>query len=209
MEKKIITLIYLSFLLVFFSCRGKITEKEPIHLNPNMYFQPKLTAQDKPLLPPEGTIPYGRSIKSNSLEREQFLKEDTKYYFGKNSKGQYVKIAPIEINKKSLKRGQERFNIYCAVCHDQAGTGNGIVIQRNVGMPKPPDLARSLATKSEFFHDGRLFEVITEGIRNMPGYKTQISPEDRWNIVLYLRALQKSRNATLKDVPLEYQKKLK
>ena len=76
-------------------------------------------------------------------------------------------------------------------------------------MPRPPDLAESLATKSEFLNDGRLFEVITEGIRNMPGYKTQITPEDRWNIVLYLRALQKSRRATLKDVPVEDQRKLK
>ena len=196
-------------LLFITSCRGKITEKEPIHLNPNMYFQSKITAQDKPLGTPEGVVAYGRTADSSSPKREQFLKEDKSYYFGKTDAGKYVRRAPVKINHDSLKRGQERFNIYCAVCHDKAGTGNGIIIQRNVGMPKPPDLGESLANKSEFQSDGRLFEVITEGIRNMPGYETQITPEDRWNIVLYLRALQSSRNATLKQIPVYYQNNLK
>ncbi len=76
------------------------------------------------------------------------------------------------------RRGQERFNIYCAPCHDRAASGHGTVVMR--GFPPPTDLAsaRILALP-----DGQIFDTITNGVRNMPSYATQIPPEDRWAIV--------------------------
>jgi mono/diheme cytochrome c family protein len=97
-----------------------------------------------------------------------------------------------------LERGRERFNIYCAVCHGEDGYGTGIVVRR--GFPPPPS-----------FHDDRLrtatddhlFEVMTRGFGVMLPYADRIVPRDRWAIVAYVRALQRSQHATLADVPAE------
>ena len=103
---------------------------------------------------------------------------------------------PLPITADVMARGRERYDIYCAPCHDVAGTGRGSVVQR--GMLPPPT-----------FHDDRLramplgefYGVITDGVRNMPGYAAQIPVNDRWAIAAYVRALQRSRNATLEDIP--------
>ena len=110
---------------------------------------------------------------------------------------------PIPITESLLKRGQERFGIFCATCHGLGGVGDGMVSRRadqlQEGTWTPPtDLTSSVVVERP---DGHLFNTITHGIRNMPAYGPQIDPADRWAIVAYLRALQKSRNATLADVP--------
>ncbi len=95
-----------------------------------------------------------------------------------------------------VKRGQQRFNIYCSVCHGYAGDADGMVVQR--GFPKPPS-----------FHDPRLIaapdshfvDVITNGHGVMYSYADRVSVPDRWAITAYIRALQKSRLGTLADVP--------
>jgi len=82
------------------------------------------------------------------------------------------------------------------VCHDRTGAGNGMVVQR--GFVKPPNLSDERIRE---FEDGRLFSVITDGIRTMPAYSKQIDAEDRWAIVAYVRALQTMNNASINDVP--------
>lgn len=109
----------------------------------------------------------------------------------------------LEINAALMERGQQRFNIYCAVCHGVAGDGNGLVSLRAFEMQQPTwvqptNLHDENVTKQPV---GRIFNTITNGIRKMPGYAAQITPEDRWAIVLYLKALQKSRDASIQDVP--------
>jgi len=103
---------------------------------------------------------------------------------------------PMPLDRKLLLRGQERFGVFCAPCHDQAGTGDGIVIRR--GMVPPPALSdprlRAMAV-------GDIFRVLSKGVRNMPSYAAQIPVEDRWAIVAYVRALQVARGGALKDVP--------
>jgi mono/diheme cytochrome c family protein len=95
-----------------------------------------------------------------------------------------------------LKRGRERFNIYCTPCHGGAGYGDGMVEQR--GYPKPPSLhddrLRGIA-------DEHLYAVIENGLGKMPSYRAQISLADRWAIVAYVRALQRSQHATIDDIP--------
>ena len=103
-----------------------------------------------------------------------------------------------------LKRGQERFNIYCAPCHGQTGDGQGIVVQR--GYLPPPSYHQDRLRKMP---DGYIFDVITNGVRNMPSYRHQVPVADRWAIVSYLRALQRSQNATINDIPPEMRETVK
>jgi mono/diheme cytochrome c family protein len=95
----------------------------------------------------------------------------------------------------ALARGRERFDIYCSPCHGVAGDGNGYITQR--GFPHPPtyhsDRLRNLA-------DRYLYDVITQGYGAMYSYGDRVAPEDRWNIVAYIRALQLSQHASLDQV---------
>lgn len=96
---------------------------------------------------------------------------------------------PVPVTKEMVDRGQERFNIYCIVCHGPLGNGDGMVVRR--GFPQPPT-----------YHDDRLrnapvghfFDVMTNGWGRMNSYAGQISPADRWAIAAYIRALQVSQD---------------
>ena len=132
------------------------------------------------------------------------LFEDTKYYYGKDADGNPVKENPVPVTMQLLKRGQNRFNIYCSPCHGLAGDGQGIVVKR--GFLPPPNFHQDLVRN---YPDGHIFDVISNGIRNMPSYKHMISVEDRWAIVSYVRALQRSQDATLGDVPEDIRKEIK
>ncbi|NBV41702.1 cytochrome c, partial [bacterium] len=165
----------------------------------------KVKAQKMPLTPVEGTVAWGQGpITKDNQSRPEFLKEDSAYYFGTTESGEMVSKAPIRVDHDVMKRGQERYNIYCAACHNRVGTGQSPVISR--GFVPPPDLAdpRLVAER-----DGYIFGVITNGIRNMPSYKKQIPESDRWAIVVYVRALQKARTATVADVPQDRRNNLK
>ncbi len=188
-------------LLVLAGCQGRPSDQPPIHLNPNMDKQPKYKAQAQGeffsngatmQVPPAGTVAIGE------------LRDDPVYYLGRDAKGQLVKASPVATSMQLLKRGQERYNIYCSPCHGQTGVGNGIVVRR--GYLPPPSFHTDLLRGQP---DGHLFDVISNGIRNMPSYKSQVPVADRWAIVAYIRALQRSQHTTLADVPLEIRKDLK
>jgi mono/diheme cytochrome c family protein len=85
-------------------------------------------------------------------------------------------------------RGQERFNIYCAPCHDKTGSGKGMVVKH--GMLAPPSFHQD---RIRHMPDGQMFATISNGIRNMPAYGIAVPVEDRWAIVSYVRALQLSQ----------------
>lgn len=103
---------------------------------------------------------------------------------------QFVETFPISVTLDVVKRGQERYDIFCAPCHSAVGDGHGIVTE--YGMKTPPS-----------FHDpdlrdqpiGYYFSLITDGTRVMPSYASRIPPADRWAIIAYIRALQLSQNA--------------
>jgi len=124
------------------------------------------------------------------------LHEDSYFYTGKvgNNPGDAM---PFPVTKEVLERGQERFNIFCAPCHSRVGDGNGFVPSRGFSkMPPSFHIARLQKAPLGYFYD-----VITEGFGIMPDYASQIPPQDRWDIVAYVRALQLSQNATTADVP--------
>jgi mono/diheme cytochrome c family protein len=201
---KTISLILLVALTASFMAgcvRGLPSEKPPIHINPNMDNQKKYKAQSESQffedgssmrMPVEGTVARGD------------LKEDTRYWYGRDAKGELVKTMPVEITAQLMDRGQKRYDIYCAPCHDGTGSGQGIVVKKGF-MPPPSFHLDRLRTAP----DGHIFDVISNGIRNMPTYRHQVPVADRWAIVAYVRALQRSQNATAQDVPQEIQNQVK
>ena len=131
-----------------------------------------------------GTVPRGH------------LNEDDFLHTGKDASGQPVAEFPFAITRKELDRGEERFNIYCAPCHSRLGDGRGMVVQR--GFRQPPSFH---IDRLREVPPGYVFDVITNGFGVMPDYRAQITVEDRWAIVAYLKALQLSQNGTMADVP--------
>jgi len=111
--------------------------------------------------------------------------------------------SPVAFTPELLARGRERFNIYCAVCHGEDGYGTGIVVRR--GFPAPPSLHDERLRQTP---DGHVFDVMTRGFGVMLPYVDRIEPRDRWAIVGYVRALQRSQHATLVDVPESQRRQL-
>jgi mono/diheme cytochrome c family protein len=123
---------------------------------------------------------------------------------------EYVDTFPIRIDRPALERGRQRFNIFCAVCHDETGNGNGKIVER--GFTRPPsyttDFARGFERRGYkiLLRDvpiGYFFEVITQGYGAMPDYSSQVVPEDRWKIAAYIKALQLSQYTDLNDPRLK------
>lgn len=116
---------------------------------------------------------------------------------GMNENQNWVDEIPIPVDGKLMARGRERFEIYCAPCHGFGGYGDGLVNQRALALKEPtwvpvPSL-HTVQTRNR--PDGYIYRAITEGVRKMPAYGSQILPDDRWAIVLYVRALQRSQGA--------------
>jgi mono/diheme cytochrome c family protein len=153
---------------------------------------------------PEGTVPRG------------FLREDKAFYTGKTEAGQNTTAAPaatpmtdasgntlvtdfsglvdefpLPVTKELVDRGEQRYKVFCIVCHGPVGGGDGMIVRR--GFSKPPT-----------YHDDRLrnapvghfYNVITNGQGKMSSYASQVPPADRWAIVAYIRTLQISQNPT-------------
>ena len=148
---------------------------------------------------PEGTVARG------------FLRENKAFYTGKKENAETIAPAettidatgntlvasfpdaieefPLPVTKELLDRGEQRYKVFCIVCHGPVGNGDGMVVRR--GFSKPPT-----------YHDDRLrnapvghfYDVMTNGWGKMNSYASQIPPADRWAIVAYIRTLQISQN---------------
>lgn len=180
--------------LVFASCRGQISEKPPVHPNMNMDQQPRMEAQevnkffeDKRSMrqPVEGTIARG------------LLKSDVAYYEGTDANGEWIADIPVEVTKELLYRGQDRYDVYCSVCHGGTGAGDGIIMTGNYGYVPAPTYHQDRLREAP---DGEIYSAIYNGVRTMPSYATQIKVEDRWAIVAYIRALQASQNVSEDEI---------
>jgi mono/diheme cytochrome c family protein len=108
----------------------------------------------------------------------------------------YTTMFPFPIDRAALDRGEERFNIYCSVCHGRLGDGQGMIVKR--GYKQPPTYHQDRLRQAPV---GYMFDVITNGFGAMPDYAAQIPVDDRWKIVAYVRALQLSQQGTTADVP--------
>lgn len=114
-----------------------------------------------------------------------------------------VTTFPFPITTAVMERGRERFEIYCAPCHGRTGDGNGMVVQR--GFPPPPSYHIDRLRAAPV---GHFYDVITRGYGIMYSYAARVEPADRWAIAAYIRALQKSHYAPLKELPASDRAKL-
>jgi mono/diheme cytochrome c family protein len=117
--------------------------------------------------------------------------------------GELLTALPVPLTRDLLERGRERFNIFCASCHGEDGYGRGIVVRR--GFPAPPSYYEPWLLQAPV---GHLYAVITHGIGRMYPLADRIESRDRWAIVAYLRALQRSQHATLTDLPAAERQRL-
>jgi mono/diheme cytochrome c family protein len=120
---------------------------------------------------------------------------------------------PLPLTSETLNKGREKFEVYCAVCHGNDGRGNGLVNRRAqrilaTAWVQPSSMHQDTLYADQYA-DGKLFNTITNGIRKMSGYASQITTKDRWAIVAYVRALQASQNATLEDLPADKRSEIK
>lgn len=137
----------------------------------------------------------GRDLIPGTIARGAL--HDNEAYFAGTSHGRPIREIPIRVTAGLLRRGQQRFNIYCAPCHNETGDGDGIIVRR--GFLRPPsyhtDRLRSAPA-------GHFYEVIIHGSGAMYGYGDRVTdPRDRWAIVAYIRALQLSRNTPISQLP--------
>lgn len=152
----------------------------------------------------DGTIPVG------------MLHEDDHLYRG--TTGDFFVTdfpAQIIINDELIARGEDRYTIYCAVCHGQAGYGDGMIDKRASELMQKGQTGMAWTTPLSYHSDelrrrpvGHIFNTITNGIRKMPPYKSQISVEDRWAIVAYVRTLQISQWTEVTDVDQQFRESL-
>jgi len=130
------------------------------------------------------------------------LQADEHLFTGKVG-GRPAETFPSPVTRQVLERGQERYNIFCAPCHDRVGNGEGMVVRRGFRPPPSFHMDRLRTVPPGYF-----FEVITNGFGTMANYAAEVPARDRWAIVAYIRALQLSQQARLVDVPAEERHRL-
>lgn len=204
-----IIMVVVSWVPLAMIMRARVTTSEVPRIHPiqDMDNQPRFKAQQRNRLfadrramrPPvegavaRGSLAYGEEAATGRIG------------------GEWIATAPLAVNSEVLARGRERYEIFCSVCHGLSGYGDGMVSKR------AEELQEGTWTPPTSFHtelirerpDGHLFNTISNGIRSMPAYGSQIEIGDRWAIVAYLRALQRSQNATIDDVPADLRTQLR
>ena len=202
----LVALAIAPFLLIA-RTRAAKTPRTRIHIIQDMDNQPKFRAQ-------QANVDFrdGRAMRpgvQGAVARGQ-LRLDDRFYRGKAGE-EWITEFPVPIDASVMSRGQDRFNIYCAPCHGLVGEGNGMVAFRAdelmEGTWVPPASYHTDVIRERPV--GHLFNTITNGVRTMPAYGPQIPEEDRWAIIAYIRALQRSQNAPVGDVPPEIRPSLR
>jgi mono/diheme cytochrome c family protein len=167
----------------------------------------------RPLEP--GTLPRGSLADPYEVRTGRRLDTDPEAF----ARDVFVTRVPIDVSLELVERGRERFNIFCAECHGRLGNGKGKIPER--GFTHPPsfsdDLSRGFKLRGidiplTEVPDGYIFDVISRGYGAMADYSAQVPVHDRWAIVTYVRALQKSQRPSpddIKKLPEKEQEALK
>ena len=187
MNRKILQRLLFGCLVLMAGCRQDMHDQpkfKPLRANP--FFADGRSA--RPLV--AGTVARGT------------LQEDDRLFTGRE-KNEFVATFPFPVTEQVIRRGQERFNIFCSPCHGGLGDGEGAVVQR--GLKHPPSFHIERLREAPV---GYFFNVITNGFGAMFDYSDRIPVRDRWAIIAYIRALQLSQNAKIEDVPQEKRQEL-
>jgi mono/diheme cytochrome c family protein len=187
----LVSVCVLLLVLISAGCRRDMQDQPRMKpFRESTFFRDSLSGRQ----PIEGTVPRG------------FLRSDTAYYTGKrtatpeaqqvtgtsnNAYPNAVESFPFPVTEAIIRRGRERYDIFCSVCHGLTGYGDGMIVRRGF-------------RRAASFHDDRLrqapvghfFDAITNGWGAMPSYASQIPVQDRWAIIAYIRALQVSQQNT-------------
>jgi mono/diheme cytochrome c family protein len=206
-------------LVAILGFRGQKGAAPPFEVFPDMVRQVRVRPQAPleffadgrgPRLPVAGTVPIGYEMpkpanprgvppgENISHQRLAFSVGTDYYNTGKMGQNWGTGI-PIQVTPEVMQRGRERFNITCAMCHGATAAGNGITKAHGLAtvVTLQDDRIRTMA-------DGEIFNTITNGKNTMMAYGPNIMVADRWAIITYLRALQRSQNATVADIPEEH-----
>lgn len=201
--------------------RGTKFSQPPIEILPDMDHQPKIQPQAPTTFfsdgrgnrkPVEGTVPMGYNLpnrylqvgaKNSAYDTIGFANLNDYLHTGRVGEV-YGDGIPVDVSDALINRGEERFNINCAICHGKTGEGNGVV-QKIAGWATVANLQDDRIRQQP---DGQIFNTITHGKNTMGAYGPNIAVEDRWAIVAYLRALQKSQRTNLAELSPEKQKEL-
>lgn len=207
--------------------RGRRSPGRPVEIFPDMVRQDKLKAQSPTnffadrtsgRLPVSGTVPMGYEIPdapaykaiANGSARETFsgipplsFTNTPAYYDTGRIGDQWGTGLPVEVTPALLERGRQRFTINCAVCHGATGSGNGVTSKYGLS-----NIANYHDAKYLKMADGEIFNTITNGHNTMLGYGANVDVYDRWAIVSYIRALQRSENVKLAELPAAEQQDL-
>ncbi|MDA7952087.1 MAG: cytochrome c, partial [Pirellulaceae bacterium] len=231
-----LALIALILPLTILQARYTTYDYPRIHPIPDMDFQSKFKSQTesrflfadrrimRPLIP--GTVARGELVEDMELATGitgATIEDATSYEIIEGTEPDWLNHFPVEVTPELMARGQQQYNIYCVACHGASGDGLGLVHQRALGLKnmekKPSSLdsgktIETIWTNPPKYTDekiltqplGKLYNTITNGQAKMPGYRAQISTEDRWAVVLYVKALQRSQlGATDSGTPSQSQ----
>ncbi|MBI1386968.1 MAG: c-type cytochrome [bacterium] len=200
----IIIVLIVAAIPVALIAKSRVTKspKPRVHPIQNMDNQPRFKSQmytamfaDRRVMRPPvpGTVARGEMV------------VDDAFHTGVEN-GEWVTGYPLPVTDALIQRGRERYTINCAPCHGQSGYGDGMVNKRAEELQQPTWIQPTSYHTDDIRNrpNGHIFNTITNGIRNMPGYGDKLTPHDRWAVVAYVRALQRSQHATLDDVPAEY-----
>jgi len=215
----LISLLFTIALVAVFGFRGQKSTGAPLEVFPDMVRQMKVRAQAPldlfadgrgPRAPVAGTVPIGYEMPNpqnsptgrpagEALSRQRpGFSVGTDYYNTGKMGDRWGTGIPVPVTAELLERGRQRFGITCAMCHGATAAGNGITKQ--YGLATVVSLQDERIQKMA---DGEIFNTITNGKNTMMAYGPNIVVSDRWAIITYLRALQRSQNAAIVDLPPE------
>ena len=158
----------------------------------NMFDQPRANTYDASPFFADGAS--SRPLREGTVSRERGG-TDPSFYTGQGPNGLLAEL-PLELSVEVLERGQERYNMYCSVCHNYNGDGRGMIVQKGAVQPTSFHEQRLLDAPVGYY-----FNAMTNGFGRMYSYASRIPPEDRWAIAAYVKALQLSQNAFVGDIP--------
>jgi len=142
------------------------------------------------LQPPDGTLPVDAPL-------DPLVSEGVR-------DGHWAERIPIPLSRAALEQGRRRFDVFCATCHGALGDGRSVVADK-MALIKPRDL---LAGTVRAYPPGRIFQTVRQGYGLMPSYRVQLTVDQTWSVVAYLRALQLSRGARVSELPPEVRAEL-
>lgn len=205
------------FLLYFFSLwavavlavlaiaglRDTKTTRRPVEIFADMDNMPKLRPQTTTKFAPFANGQSSRLPVVGTVARGSTY-EDSPYNTGKKSDGGFVEAMPVKITSELLKRGQDRYTIYCQPCHSAAGDGKGITTKFGMG-----NVANFHDERLIKLTDGEIFQTVSVGKGLMGGYGDKLQVNDRWAVIAYVRTLQLSRLGKKEEIPDEIRSTLK